>query len=83
MRSAPNPSLSSDPRGPKEKLPLSSAELQAAFEGSIPAFLKIGTLAKISSGTTTGLSAAQQLTRQFRLEVLNQLDLASLLSAPP
>ncbi|MGZ8284874.1 MAG: hypothetical protein ACXW27_16290 [Allosphingosinicella sp.] len=40
-------------------------ELQASLEGSIPAFLKIGTQAKISSGTTTGQSAAQQLTKQF------------------
>lgn len=40
-------------------------ELQAGLEGSIPAFLKIGTQAKISSGTATGLSAAQQLTKQF------------------
>jgi hypothetical protein len=40
-------------------------EAQAGLEGSIPAFLKIGTQAKISSGTTTGLSAAQQLTKQF------------------
>jgi len=40
-------------------------ELQASLEGSIPAFLKLGTQAKISTGTTTGASAAQQLTKQF------------------
>jgi hypothetical protein len=40
-------------------------EAQASLEGSIPAFLKVGTQAKISSGRATGLSAAQQLTKQF------------------
>lgn len=40
-------------------------EIAAGLEASIPAFLKIGTQAKFSSGATTGLSAAQQLTKQF------------------
>lgn len=40
-------------------------EVASGLEASIPAFLKIGTQAKFSSGATTGLSAAQQLTKQF------------------
>jgi hypothetical protein len=42
-----------------------SDEVQAGLEATIPAFLKIGTQAKFSSGATLGLSAAQQLTKQF------------------
>lgn len=40
-------------------------EVASGLEASIPAFLKIGTQAKFSSGATTALSAAQQLTKQF------------------